>query len=208
MAHSRRKIPLPVTIILSLGLVIALTTVIFEYRSERYSPELRRIMKMSLAPQEKEEIYHGALQNIGYPQFCLHSLYNRRKHNEIGVRHCPVNIHDAPDNQNWAITKSNFLRRPKGGCIEGTRWGLVQMTSCNNNSLHLFWIYDAIDGIIYHHSTGKCLEIDPDDQKVYLMHCDINELKQKWQFTYNNSQDSVDFVEYSDLDEMTMDYEA
>lgn len=207
MKH-RNQVPVGVKIIGVLGVLIV-STVLYRELFRSYKPPLPMSMKMTLKVHEDDNVYHGTLKNLGFPQYCLDSLYNKRNHKEVGVRHCPVNIHQAPENQNWALTKSQYLRRPKGGCIEGTRWGLVQMTTCKENNNRLYWTYDSSVKLLFEHFSRKCLEIDPKEQKVYLMSCDPNEEKQMWEFSFHNSAQMVELVEYSDYDdaEMTMAYE-
>lgn len=206
MKYRRNQFPIGIKIIGCLGALIILVILYKEWFGN-YSPQLPMAMEMALKVQEDDNIYHGSLKNIGFPQYCLDSLYNKRNHKEIGIRKCPVNLHEPPENQNFAITKSRYLRRVKGGCIEGTRWGLVQMTSCKDNNKRLYWTYDPTVKLLFEHFSRKCLEIDPKEQKVYLMSCDPLERKQKWEFTYHNAPQFVELVEYSDNAEETLAYE-
>lgn len=206
MRRNLGRFSIGIKIVCTLGFLIILTMICKELFTS-YTPTLKNAMSMSLKVHEDENIYHGTLKNLAFPQFCLDSLYNKMKHNEIGVRHCPVDRHDPPENQNWALTKTQYLRRPKGGCLEGTRWGLVQMTNCNENNNRLYWTYDSSVKLLFEHFSRKCLEIDPKEQKVYLMNCNAVEPRQKWDFTYHNSGKLVQLVEYSDYAEQTMIYE-
>lgn len=188
--------------IFGLLVVLTITVTIYNHWYVSYLPNFQTVNV-----QDDKNIYHGAVRNLGHPQFCLDSLYNKRKHNEIGVRHCPLNINDPPENQRWALTQLQYLRRPKGGCLEGTRWGLVQITACKENNNRLKWTYEPTVNLIIEKFSSKCLEIDPKEQKVYLMKCDAAEQKQKWEFTYHNTAELVEFTEYTEISrEITLSY--
>lgn len=132
-----------------------------------------------------DAVASGEIRNLGPAgdssslKMCIDSpTHKSDMHKEVGLYPC----HKQGGNQYWLLSKEGEIRRDEA-CLDYSGKDVV-LYPCHGSKGNQLWIHNIITGQIKHGSSGKCLEMSPSKDKLWMKLCDTNNisLNQKWKF--------------------------
>ncbi|KFM64781.1 putative polypeptide N-acetylgalactosaminyltransferase 9, partial [Stegodyphus mimosarum] len=125
-----------------------------------------------------EAVASGEVRNLGGDgrSMCLDSPARRNNlHKPIGLYPC----HKQGGNQFWMLSRDGEIRRDEA-CLDYAGKDVI-LYPCHGSKGNQLWIYNPKTKTIQHGSSGQCLEMSADKQKVLMQECS-EEARQKWSF--------------------------
>lgn len=125
-----------------------------------------------------EAVASGEVRNLGGEgrNMCLDSPARKNNlHKPIGLYPC----HGQGGNQFWMLSRDGEIRRDEA-CLDYAGKDVI-LYPCHGSKGNQLWVYNPKTKTIVHGSSGQCLEMSSDKQKVLMEECS-EEQRQKWAF--------------------------
>lgn len=125
-----------------------------------------------------EAVASGEVRNMGGEgrSMCLDSPARRDNlHKPVGLYPC----HGQGGNQFWMLSRDGEIRRDEA-CLDYAGKDVI-LYPCHGSKGNQLWLYDPKTQRIQHGSSGQCLEMSTDKQKVLMEDCS-SEPRQRWAF--------------------------
>lgn len=118
-----------------------------------------------------EAVASGEVRNLGGPEgqnkMCLDSAAHKSDlHKPVGLYPC----HNQGGNQYWLLSKEGEIRRDEA-CLDFSGKDVI-LYPCHGSRGNQLWIYDPESKQVKHGSSGKCLEMSPSREKLWMRSCD------------------------------------
>ncbi|RWS31791.1 putative polypeptide N-acetylgalactosaminyltransferase 9-like protein [Leptotrombidium deliense] len=127
-----------------------------------------------------EAVASGEVRNLGgrsSSKMCLDSAARKQDmHKPIGLYPC----HNQGGNQYFLLSKEGEIRRDEA-CLDYAGKDVV-LYPCHGAKGNQLWIYNDSLHQIKHGSSGKCLEISDNGEKLLMNACDASVPNQQWKF--------------------------
>ena len=127
-----------------------------------------------------EAVASGELRNLGGDspsKMCLDSPAHKTDlHKPVGLYPC----HNQGGNQYWLLSKEGEIRRDES-CVDFAGKDVV-LYPCHGTRGNQLWLYDHEAGLVKHGSSGKCLEMSSNREKLAMKSCSRNNPNQRWRF--------------------------
>lgn len=142
-----------------------------------------------------DAVASGEIRNLGNVhgdnsvKMCIDSPSHKSDmHKEVGLYPC----HGQGGNQYWLLSKEGEIRRDEA-CLDYSGKEVI-LYPCHGSKGNQLWIYSLITDQIRHGSSGKCLEMSPSKDKLWMKLCDPSNnvsLNQQWKFENFNASKFV-----------------
>lgn len=129
-----------------------------------------------------DAVARGEIRNLGVGgNTCLDSASRRQDlHKPVGLFPC----HKQGGNQFWMLSKTGEIRRDDV-CLDYAGKDVV-LYQCHGSKGNQQWIYNPQTHRIEHGSSGRCMGISDDRQKVTMESCNSDSERLHWRFDNYN----------------------
>ncbi|XP_033149259.1 putative polypeptide N-acetylgalactosaminyltransferase 9 isoform X2 [Drosophila busckii] len=90
----------------------------------------------------------------------------------------PFDCHGQGGNQYWMLSKAGEIRRDSS-CLDYAGKDVI-LFGCHGSKGNQFWAYRENSKQLHHGSSGKCLAINANKDKLIMEECDTDQLRQRW----------------------------
>ncbi|XP_055952053.1 putative polypeptide N-acetylgalactosaminyltransferase 9 [Argiope bruennichi] len=125
-----------------------------------------------------DAVASGEVRNLGGDgrKMCLDSPARKNNlHKPIGLYPC----HGQGGNQFWMLSRDGEIRRDEA-CLDYAGKDVI-LYPCHGSKGNQLWIYNPKNKSLQHGSSGQCLEMSEDKEKVLMQECS-DEPRQRWEF--------------------------
>ncbi|XP_041633152.1 putative polypeptide N-acetylgalactosaminyltransferase 9 isoform X1 [Drosophila kikkawai] len=132
-----------------------------------------------------DSVAHGEIRNLGYGGRTCMDAPAGKKHQKKAVGTYPC--HRQGGNQYWMLSKAGEIRRDDS-CLDFAGKD-VTLYACHGGKGNQFWSYRENTKQLHHGTSGKCLAISENKDRLLMEECNSELSRQQWSLeNYDSSK--------------------